>query len=357
MENITELYDSHLITDILNKAFMTVALQFNFTKETVERFPAFMESAVIDNQLKNSLKMYGYSIDNKIVGCVGYSFFNDRIYMIERLGTLPEYRHKGIGKKLMVFIENKIRENGGEIAEIHVIDINEILVKWYKNMNYKQIRIDKLYDGERKLPFNSCVMNKELNKMIVEKNTKIGINNFTVELHDHQIEWEQNAKETIEYFKNIFGDLIIDVEHIGSTSIKSIKAKPIIDLVVGIKDFNNLDIIMEKMKSNGLTYCPKRDGPESKMFVIGDLNGILTHIIHLVEYNGNEWNNKINFRDYMNNNIEKAKEYEKVKIKSMENNTDNVPNYHKSKEQFVIEKIKEANNWKKDHDFIVETLV
>jgi len=34
MENITELYDSHLITDILNKEFMTVALQFNFTKET-----------------------------------------------------------------------------------------------------------------------------------------------------------------------------------------------------------------------------------------------------------------------------------------------------------------------------------
>jgi GrpB-like predicted nucleotidyltransferase (UPF0157 family) len=48
----------------------------------------------------------------------------------------------------------------------------------------------------------------------------------------------------------------------------------------------------------------------------------------------------------MNNNIEKAKEYEKVKIKSMENNRDNVPNYHKSKEQFVLEIIKEANNWR-----------
>ena len=88
-----------------------------------------MESVVIDNQLKNGLKMYGYSIDNKIVGCAGYSFYNDRVYMIERLGTLPEYRHKGIGKILIAFVENKIRENGGEIAEIHVIDINEILVK------------------------------------------------------------------------------------------------------------------------------------------------------------------------------------------------------------------------------------
>jgi len=162
MENITELYDSNLITDILNKAFMTVALQFNFTKETVERFPAFMEPDIIENQLKNGLKMYGYKEDNKIIGCAGYSFYKDKIYMIERLGTLPEYRHKGIGRKLIEFIENKIRKNGGEIAEIHVVDINEVLIKWYKNMNYKQIRTDKLYDGERKLPFNLCVMNKEL---------------------------------------------------------------------------------------------------------------------------------------------------------------------------------------------------
>jgi hypothetical protein len=37
MENITELNDSHLITDILNKSFMIVALQFNFTKETINK--------------------------------------------------------------------------------------------------------------------------------------------------------------------------------------------------------------------------------------------------------------------------------------------------------------------------------
>ena len=162
MENIVEIYDSHLVTNILNKAFMTVAKDFNFTKETVERFPAFMKSDVIENQFKNGLKMYGYNINDKIVSCGGYSFYKDQIYIIERLGTLPEYRHNGIGKKVMEFIENKIKENSGKIVEIHVVDINEILVNWYKDMNYKHIRTDKLYDGERKLPFNSCVMNKEL---------------------------------------------------------------------------------------------------------------------------------------------------------------------------------------------------
>ena len=162
MENIIEIYESKLITSILNEAFMTVALQFNFTKENVERFPAFMGSEIIENSINNGLKMYGYNLDNKIVGCAGYSYYKDDIYFIERVGTLPKYRHLGIGKKLMEFNENKIKENEGKMVEIHVVDINKILVNWYKKMDYKQIRVDKLYDGARKLPFNSCVMNKEL---------------------------------------------------------------------------------------------------------------------------------------------------------------------------------------------------
>jgi ribosomal protein S18 acetylase RimI-like enzyme len=106
--------------------------------------------------------MYGYKIDDQIVGCIGYSYYKEQIYFIERLATLPEYRHLGIGKKLMEYIENKIKENDGKTAEIHVVDINEILVEWYKKLNYKHIRTDKLVDGTKKLPFDSCVMNKEL---------------------------------------------------------------------------------------------------------------------------------------------------------------------------------------------------
>jgi ribosomal protein S18 acetylase RimI-like enzyme len=162
MEMFLELTDSIIITNILNRAFLTVALSFNFTKESVPRFPAFINSEVIEKQLNSGLKMYGYKINDQIVGCIGYSFYKDKVYFIERLATLPEYRHLGIGKKLMEYIEKKIKENGGKTAEIHVVDINVILVEWYKKMDYKQIRIDKLVDGKIKLPFDSCVMNKEL---------------------------------------------------------------------------------------------------------------------------------------------------------------------------------------------------
>jgi len=158
MENIMEIKDSKIITGILNKAFITVALQFNYTKENAPKFPAFIESNIIENGLNNGLKMYGYYLDDQIIGCVGYSFYKDNMYFIERLATLPEYRHKGIGKILMEYVENIIKENNGKIIEIHVVDENKRLIDWYKKLNYKEIRVDEI----KTLPFNSYVMNKIL---------------------------------------------------------------------------------------------------------------------------------------------------------------------------------------------------
>ena len=158
MENIFEITDSKIITDILNKAFLTVAEEYGFTKEDAPTFPAYINSDRIENFINNGLKMYGYKIDGKIIGCVGYSYYKDQVYFIERLATLPEYRHSGVGKILMKFAENKIKENGGKMVEIHVVDKNNVLREWYKKLNYVEIRIDEI----KTLPFNSCVMNKEL---------------------------------------------------------------------------------------------------------------------------------------------------------------------------------------------------
>jgi ribosomal protein S18 acetylase RimI-like enzyme len=160
MENIIEINNSKIITNILNTAFMTVAQQYNFTKENAPGFNAFINSDIIENQLNKGLKMYGYTIHGQIVGCVGYSYYKDQLYLIERLATLPEYRHLGIGKKLIVFIENKIIEIGGKIVEIHVVDVNEILIEWYKKFNYFEVRIDEI----KTLPFNAYVINKKLGK-------------------------------------------------------------------------------------------------------------------------------------------------------------------------------------------------
>jgi hypothetical protein len=58
----------------------------------------------------------------------------------------------------MAFVEGKITEEGGKTAEVHVVDKNVVLVEWYKKLGYVKIRIDEI----KTLPFNSCVMRREL---------------------------------------------------------------------------------------------------------------------------------------------------------------------------------------------------
>ena len=65
----------------------------------------------------------------------------------------------------------------------------------------------------------------------------IGLKRGTVKLCEHEKEWEFEAQNTISRLKQILGNVIKDIQHVGSTSILSIKAKPIIDIAVAVDVF------------------------------------------------------------------------------------------------------------------------
>jgi N-acetylglutamate synthase-like GNAT family acetyltransferase len=82
----------------------------------------------------------------------------EKLILQDRIHMICNIRKEPCGKTLMQFIENRIKDIGGKIAEIHVVDKNITLREWYKKINYVEIRIDEI----KTLPFNSCVMNKDL---------------------------------------------------------------------------------------------------------------------------------------------------------------------------------------------------
>ena len=127
----------------------------------------------------------------------------------------------------------------------------------------------------------------------------IGLKRGTVKLTDHQVEWEENAGKTMETLKRLLGSAAIDIQHIGSTAIPSIHAKPIIDIVVGVYDLNDMIPHIEILGQNGFVFRGA-DVSGQVLFVMGDFeNDLRTHHIHVVKCNGKEWNDYINFRDYL----------------------------------------------------------
>lgn len=116
-----------------------------------------------------------------------------------------------------------------------------------------------------------------------------------------------------DFVKAILGDDVIDIQHIGSTAIPAIKAKPIIDIVVGVTDFDRIKSYNEQLQKEGIFYRGS-DVEHQLLYVMGDVESdTRTHHIHIVKWNGIEWKNYIHFRDYLNANENVALCYQKLK--------------------------------------------
>lgn len=174
----------------------------------------------------------------------------------------------------------------------------------------------------------------------------IGLKRGTVKLIAHQDEWIKNAEKIIEKLKRILGNTVVDIQHIGSTAISSIHAKPIIDIVVGVHDLSDIMPYVEAMKQNDFIFRGE-DVAGQILFVMGDFeNDLRTHHIHVVKWNEKEWNDYIIFRDYLNTFPEKAMMYNDCKQKLAVRFSDERIDYTEGKQELIECLLKEARVWK-----------
>lgn len=146
----------------------------------------------------------------------------------------------------------------------------------------------------------------------------IGLKRGTVELFEHDIAWDIEADNTIKRLKQVLGNIAKNIQHVGSTSIPAIKAKPIIDLALAVDNFEDIISHTDILRNNGFFYRPNVTIENELLLACGNYyegtGELQTHFIHVVLTGSMEWKNYINFREYLNANIDVAKDYEKLKI-------------------------------------------
>ena len=146
----------------------------------------------------------------------------------------------------------------------------------------------------------------------------IGLEKGKVTLLPHDTEWETEAKNTVEILKAILGDSVADVQHVGSTSIPTIMAKPIIDIAVAAKSFEDVLQHENTLREAGFFYRPSVHIDNQLLFAKGSYyegaGKLQSHFIHVVLENSMEWINYINFRDFLIKRYDLAKEYESLKL-------------------------------------------
>ena len=105
--------------------------------------------------------------------------------------------------------------------------------------------------------------------------------------------------------------LVGPVEHIGSTAIPGLAAKPVIDVMAGVETLDASRPAIAALADLGYCYAPYR--ADSEHWFCAPSPALRTHHLHLIPFESREWNEAIAFRDYVRAHAEIAAEYEDLK--------------------------------------------
>jgi GrpB-like predicted nucleotidyltransferase (UPF0157 family) len=160
----------------------------------------------------------------------------------------------------------------------------------------------------------------------------------------YQKDWVDHFNREADLLRSVLGDLVLRIEHIGSTSISGMAAKAIIDIMVAVPQLIRSSDLIKNLDEVGYTYKPFDTVPDRMYFSKESQPEIRTHHLNLAIEGSNQWNNQILFRDQLRKDKLLAVEYIQIKrdFADYYNKTKHVDVEWKS--EFVAKVLKIARN-------------
>jgi GrpB-like predicted nucleotidyltransferase (UPF0157 family) len=162
----------------------------------------------------------------------------------------------------------------------------------------------------------------------------LGLENNVVRLSEYSPLWADLYQEEEKRITAAVGRLIIGLEHIGSTAIPGIKAKPILDMLAGVAQLEDAFLCKASLENIGYDYIARAGIANDYVFGKGLPR---THYLHVVEHGGAKWINHLCFRDRLRNDPELAQAYQKLKEELSRKFSDSHAKYHDAKAKFINE--------------------
>lgn len=153
-------------------------------------------------------------------------------------------------------------------------------------------------------------------------------------LEDHNPNFKKDYEKEEKLLKKLLGKKIIEIHHIGSTSIEGLKAKPIIDILIVINNLDEIPIIEEILKPFNYDNRGKQ-GIDDRYFFTKGPEEARTHYIHFTTPKSNTYYNQVYFKKYLINHPEYIKKYCDLKQELAKKYKDERPKYTLGKKEFI----------------------
>lgn len=167
----------------------------------------------------------------------------------------------------------------------------------------------------------------------------MGLINGTVTLENKYNIWKIMFENEKDNLIKLFNQDTFQIEHVGSTAVKGLFAKPIVDIAIGVASFSDIDKYMDVLKT---IYTVKISNEE--ILLIKENQEETFFLIHILISDNKRYKDMIKFRDILINNPKILKEYENLKIKLLNMYSNDRKMYTKSKNNYIQEILENINS-------------
>ena len=154
-------------------------------------------------------------------------------------------------------------------------------------------------------------------------------------LAEYQPGWAERFATEAALLREALGDVLVEIEHVGSTAVPGLAAKPTIDIAAGTTTLDLPAAAVERLRTLGFEDAGDDVFPGERRFRKGA--GVPWEVIvHVVEWGGPMWRDSLRFRDALRADPSRAQEYEALKRRLLEERGDW---YHGVDKQELIQRV------------------
>jgi GrpB-like predicted nucleotidyltransferase (UPF0157 family) len=148
----------------------------------------------------------------------------------------------------------------------------------------------------------------------------------------------------------VFGQMLVGIHHIGSTSVPALPAKPIIDILVVLRETATIarfDGAMEALgyRVRGECLDAEVPGTPGRYYFSKDTQGVRSHQVHACAANHPEVAEKLAFRDYLRTHPQQAAAYGELKHRLARDHPHDIVSYIRGKDLFIKSLLEDARYW------------
>jgi len=163
----------------------------------------------------------------------------------------------------------------------------------------------------------------------------LGCERHLVRLVPYQPAWAELFQQEAERLRVALTGHVVRIEHVGSTAVPGLDAKPILDIVVAVRDMTEAALFEHALRPLAYIHRTENDTPGRLYFVKRLPDDRSTHHLNITEVGNECWFTHVAFRDYLREHPEAREKYRKLKLDLVSRCTSDRAAYQESKAEFI----------------------